>query len=199
MGNLQAIRSMVVKIMIFPIVVGLSIVGSYYSIVKVGEGDKRYSVEKLAQTAKVTAMDIRYQTGREAGSGYTLGELDGSFTGMLKLAPKAINVALFRPYLWEVRNPLMLLSALESAGFLLLALYIVVKRKASVLQSFSNADIVFSILFSVVFAFAVGVSTFNFGTLARYKIPLMPFFLIALTLILHANKDRKVDVLEDTE
>ena len=199
MGRLQRIRSMVLRIMVLPFILGLCALMAYYSVIKVGEGDSRYAAEKLSQTARITAMDIRYQTGREAGSGYSLGELDGSFTGMLRLAPKAINVSLFRPYLWEVRNPLMLLSALESFGFLFLVLYVLWKRRMFVLQSFANSDIAFTMVFSLVFAFAVGVSTFNFGSLARYKIPLLPFFFIGLALILHAKSDRNVDVLDNTE
>ena len=199
MSRMQRIHSMALKIMAFPFILVLCAFLAYYSVIKVGEGDKRYAAEKLSQTARITAMDIRYQTGREAGSGYTLGELDGSFAGMLKLAPKAINVSLFRPYLWEVRNPLMLLSALESTGFLFLVLYVVWKRRTSVLKSFINPDIAFTLVFSIVFAFAVGVSTFNFGSLARYKIPLLPFFFISLALILHAKSDRNSGVLDKTE
>ena len=93
----------------------------------------------------------------------------------------------------------MLLTALESLGFLMLTCYIVLKRGTSIFRAFGNPDVAFCLVFSLVFAFAVGISTFNFGTLSRYKIPIMPFFLMALTLILHSNNDRKVDELEDTE
>ena len=48
--------------------------------------------------------------------------------------------------------------------------------------------ILFSLIFSIAFAFAVGVSTYNFGTLVRYKIPLLPFFVVALILIWHHSK-----------
>ncbi len=199
MGRIQRIRSMVLRILVFPFILGLSAFLAYYSVVKVGEGDTRYAAEKLSQTARITAMDIRFQTGREAGSGYTLGELDGSFGGMLRLAPKAINVTLFRPYLWEVRNPLMLLSALEGTGFLFLVLYVLWKRRTSALRAFAHPDIAFTMVFSIVFAFAVGVSTFNFGSLARYKIPLLPYFFIGLALILHSKRDKNVGVLDTTE
>jgi len=32
------------------------------------------------------------------------------------------------------------------------------------------------LIFSIVFGFAVGFTSYNFGALARYKIPVMPFF-----------------------
>ena len=52
-----------------------------------------------------------------------------------------------------------------------------------------NPVILFCILFSLVFAIFVGMTTLNFGTLVRYKIPCLPFYLIALILILdYKNK-----------
>lgn len=198
MNQLKKIPSMALKILIFPIVISFCVFVGYYSVVKIGEGDRRYALDKLATTAQVTAMDIRYLTGKNAGSGYDLGDLDGSFSGMLKLAPQAINVSLFRPYLWEVGNPLMLLSALESIGLLLFTMVVIAKKKFAIVQSFMNPDFVFCLMFALVFAFAVGVSTFNFGTLVRYKIPLLPFYLIAL-LIAYSNNERNVETLEITE
>jgi hypothetical protein len=199
LSNLKIIRSLVIRILIFPILVVLSIFSIYYSVVKVGEGDRRYAVENIAKTAKITAYDIRFQTGRDAGSGYTLGELDGSFGSMFRLAPQAINVSLFRPYLWEVNNPLMLLSALESLAFLILSVILIFKYRLGVLKSFRNPDISFSFIFSIILAFAVGVSSFNFGTLVRYKIPLLPFYALTMILIYYENKPRKEEELDETE
>ncbi len=199
LGNLKQIPSLVVRILIFPILLAAGIFSAYYSVTKVGEGDRRYAVENIAKTAKITAYDIRFQTGRDAGSGYTLGELDGTFGSMLKLAPQAINVSLFRPYLWEVNNPLMFLSALESLTFLVLALRLVLKYRLSLLRSFNNPNISFSLVFSLIYAFAVGVSAFNFGTLVRYKIPLMPFFALAIILMIYENKPKNVEELDVTE
>jgi len=198
--QLVNIRSLALRVVVLPVVL-IGMVGlSYYVIVKVGEGDQRYSVDKLAETARITATDIRFQTGRFAGSGYTLGELDGTFGSMLRLAPAAVNASLFRPYLWEVRNPLMLLSALESAGFLVFVIYLIFWKRLAVLKAIANPNVLFCLVFSITFAFAVGVSTFNFGTLVRYKIPLIPFFMVALTLIASAvNKDKKFASLEETE
>lgn len=198
--NFSKIQSAVLKIMLLPFM--LSVVGglAFYSIMKAGEDNPKYSINKLAETAKVTAYDIRYWTGREAGSGYSLGELDGSFGSMVRLAPQAINVSLFRPYLWEVRNPLMLLSAMESFVFLIFAIYLLVRKIRYLPGALSQPNILFLLIFSITFAFAVGVSTFNFGTLVRYKIPMLPFLAIAFLLISdYANRRRKLEVLEATE
>ena len=199
LGNLKLIPSVVVRILIFPILVAVGIFSAYYSVTKIGEGDRRYAVENIAKTAKITAYDIRFQTGRDAGSGYTLGELDGSFGSMLNLAPQAINVALFRPFLWEVSNPLMLLSSLESLVFLMLTMILIFRYSSATLKALRNPDVIFAFIFSIIFAFAVGVSSFNFGTLVRYKIPLMPFYLLVLILIYNENKPKKVEEFEETE
>lgn len=199
LGNLTRISSAVVKILLLPVFVGFSIFSTYFSFVKIGQGDKRYAIEHIAETAKVTAYDIRFQTGRDAGSGYTLGELDGSFSSLLKLAPQAINVSLFRPYLWEVKNPLMLLSAIESLVCLFLTLYMIFKYRFSFFRSFRNPDVTFSAVFALIFAFAVGVSSFNFGTLSRYKIPLLPFYAVALAIIFYENSPKKLEAFEETE
>jgi hypothetical protein len=199
-SNFKNIRSLALRVLLVPMGVVMAIASSYFAIVKVGEGDEKYDVTKIAQTAKVTAYDIRYWSGRDAGSGYELGELDGTLSSMLRLAPQAINVALFRPYLWEVRNPLMLISSLEGACFLLAFGIILWNRKRHFINSLSDPNIIFCFVFSISFAFAVGVSTFNFGTLARYKIPMMQFFATGLAIVLtHEKSRRKLDVLESVE
>ena len=123
------VRSLLGRVLIAPFVLVLSLGVAYWTVRKVGEGDSKYAVENLAQTAQVTAYDIAYWTGKDAGSTYSLGELDGTFTSMISLFPQAINVSLFRPYLWEVRNPLMLLAALESLAILLLTLVVLYRIK----------------------------------------------------------------------
>lgn len=184
------IRSTVLKALLVPFVLALIVVSGFYAVVKIGEDDKRYALENLSRTARITAYDIGFYTGKNAGSGYSLGELDDSFTGMLKLAPAAVNVSLFRPYLWEVRNPLMALSAAESFVLFILTLYILFRKRSLFFRALGDPNVLFCLVLSITFAFAVGVSTFNFGTLARYKIPLLPFYALALILIYYYQRPK---------
>jgi hypothetical protein len=198
--NLKKINSTVVRWLFFPFVFIGAMTLAYLSILRAGGENEKYSINRVAQTAQVTAYDIRYYSGKAAGSGYTLGELDGSLGSMIKLAPQAINVSLFRPYLWEVKNPLMLLSALESFTFLVVVLALFYRGKVKVLQSLHDPTILFLFIFSIVFAFSVGVSTYNFGSLVRYKIPMMPFFGVMLALINdYLNSAIKLEELELVE
>lgn len=191
--------SVVVRVLVFPFLILGGIFISYKMVIKVGENDARYAIDNIARTAKITAYDIGFYTGRDAGSRYSLGELDGTFSNMITKAPQAINVSLFRPYLWEVRNPLMLLSALEGTVLLAMVLYILFFVKLNIFSILNNPDIVFALVFSLIIAFAVGITSYNFGTLTRYRIPMLPYFTISLVLLYFRNSERKLARLEATE
>lgn len=198
--TLSTVRSVALRVMILPFLAGIIIVTGYFAVIRIGSDDPRYALDNIAQTAKITAYDIGFYTGRDAGSGYSLGQLDGTFQSMLYLAPQAVNVTLFRPYLWEVRNPLMLLSSAESTLILAATIWLLVTCWSSLGRSLVKPDVLFCLVFSITFAFAVGVSTFNFGTLSRYKIPLLPFYAIALIIIYdHAKSERKLATFDSTE
>lgn len=179
---IRKIRNTMIRIVVAPISIVAMVSIAFYTVYKVGENSPRYSLENLAKTAQVTAYDIGRWTGKSAGSRYDLGDFDGTIGSMISLAPQAINVALFRPYLWEVSNPLMLLASLE--GFVLLVLTIIILFrvfwfKNNILRS---PAVWFALVYSLTFAFAVGISTYNFGTLFRYKVPLMPFYAILIVI-----------------
>ncbi len=195
-----SIRSTLLKFMLVPFVVAGLLFSIYFAIVKVGENDVKYSVENLAKTSRVTANDIGFYTGRNAGSRYSLDIADWTPVSMLLASPTAVNVSLFRPYLWEARNPLMFISSLESTFLFLFSLYIFIFKFKYLFSALRNHNALFCLAFSITFAFAVGISTFNFGTLTRYRIPLLPFYLLALIIMGdYSNKVRKLEVLETTE
>lgn len=199
-SQIYRIRAIILRVMVVPFVVAFLLGSAYYTVIKIGEDDDRYAVTRLASTARITAYDIRYWSGRFAGSGYSLGELDGSFESMVRLAPQAINVSLFRPYLWEVKNILMLFSAVESLVLLGVCVYVIGKQRTRIFSALSDPNILFAVSFALVFAFAIGVSTYNFGTLVRYKVPLLPFIVTALILISDYRKsERKVERLDSVE
>lgn len=106
---------------------------------------------------------------------------------MVLAFPLGIVATLFRPFLWEVKSFVMLISSLESVFFSLVTLLI--WFRIGFLQFFKlifkNADTLFFFIFAMLFAGAVGLSTPNFGTLGRYKIPCLPFYLMMLFIIMH--------------
>lgn len=113
---------------------------------------------------------------------YSLGSFDGTRWDFFSKAPKAIIAGLFRPYLWEARNPVMVLAGLENLGFLILVLIIFWRTGPikTIKLTLEEPLIIFSLSFAITFAFAVGIATANFGALVRLKIPLIPFFSVGL-------------------
>jgi hypothetical protein len=200
MYHYRLLNSTLLKIALLPIVVIGAVVLGYFAVLKAGEDNPKYSMQALAKTAQITAYDIRYWSGKDAGSGYSLGNLDGTWESMIRLGPQAVNVALFRPYLWESKNILMFLAAIESFALLMLTIYTIYVARLKFFRAFSNPVVTYCMVFSLMFAFSVGVSTYNFGTLMRYKIPFMPYYAVALILIIdYAKRLRNVETFEVTE
>jgi len=185
---IKKLHNKMARILVAPFVVTIIAAISIYTVYKVGENSPRYSITNLAETARITAYDIGRWTGRNAGSRYDLGDFDGTPGSMIKLAPAAINVSLFRPYLWEVRSPLMLLASLEGMVLFIITMIIIYRMLWYKINVLRSPAAWFSLVFSLTFAFAVGISTYNFGTLFRYKVPLMPFYAILLVLAYSQSK-----------
>jgi hypothetical protein len=183
--NSQRIQSQLLRMLAKPVLLGLGVAAGAFAATSLTAGDARFDVDKIGERSKITA-DYLYETSvKQEGSAYHLGELDGTIGGMVKLAPQAIVVSLFRPFLWEARNPVMLLSAIEATFFLLFTLRIMFRvGPLQMLLLIGRTPVVLlCIVFSLVFAASVGVSTSNFGTLVRYKIPLIPFYVAALYIM----------------
>jgi hypothetical protein len=108
------------------------------------------------------------------GSSYNLGEVEFTTVGILSKVPAALNVTYFRPYLWESRNPVVLLGALESTILFLLFLYVLYRANFKFIRMLKREPLLYGCLFfCLIFGFSVGFTSYNFGALARYKIPVM--------------------------
>jgi len=168
-------------------VVGLVVIGGRLQ----GELFGEYNVESVGFKAFIT-RDYLYRVSQEQdGSGYTLGDMDPTLLGMLEIAPAGVNVTLFRPYPWEARKPIVMLSALEALFFLGFTIAVIFRNNPLrvVTRIMGDETLQFCLIFTLVFAFAIGISTSNFGSLSRYKIPCMPFYLAFLFIIFYPPKE----------
>lgn len=181
----KRIQNRSVKILATPLLLMLAAGAGVFLLSYLGSYSQKYALENVADTASITANYIQGRTEAKGGTGYTLGEVDNSIAGLLVKFPQAVNVTLYRPYPWEAGKVINLPAVAESFAALLLTLFLFYKiglfRFFRIV--FNNEEIIFCLLFSIIFAFAVGISTYNFGALARYKIPCLPFFYTALVLI----------------
>ncbi len=192
----KSINSQVIRVLFYPFLLSMAIGTSIWAYFQITVNDEIYSLENVGQSTAITANYINYISNKEQGSSYYLGTLDGSLESMLRLAPAAIFTTFFRPFIWEVRNPMMLLSALEILFIVYLAFKTLLKTGLTRLlrTTIANPLILFCLLFSVMMAFVVGISSYNFGTLVRYKIPIIPFFISYLYIVQYHNKSKKEEL-----
>lgn len=132
----------------------------------------------------------RQEAGEGAGGGsyFTVDAELGrrSLAGQLASAPLALVSSLFRPFLFEIRNPLMLFSGLENTVLLVLLLRAAINSWRSMVRVILDTPLLlFSLAFVIIFGVAVGLVTTNMGTLSRYRLPLMPFY---VTMVLALDR-----------
>ena len=170
------------------IIMAASIVG----VVQIAEASEKYRLETLE--TKVKGFQSWHET--LGGSYYSIGGGNVEYTvpGVLKVAPEALSHTFIRPFLWEARNASMLLTAVESSLIIILFLismryYIMDKDLRKYLHG--NHIVVFLFVFSLIFGFTVGFTSYNYGALARYKVPSQGFFLFLLFYIVKKGREFK--------
>jgi hypothetical protein len=100
-------------------------------------------------------------------------------SSVLQHAPKALVSVLFRPFVWETHTMLQLVASLENTLLLLLTIGACLRVK-NVFQS-PNRLLLFSMLvYVVLLAIFLALSTPNYGTLSRYRVGFMPFFILLI-------------------
>lgn len=142
-----------------------------------------YKIDSVAERASIVSKDLKMDY--YGGKSFNIGDYDPSLAGMMSVAHKAIFAALFRPSILDVQNVMMLLSALENTYILLLTIVLMwrLRIRGFIKYVQSHPLLLFSVMFSLFFAFSVGISISNFGSLVRLRIPALPFFVSALFII----------------
>lgn len=143
------------------------------------------SVETISENIMETQKNYIRAT-PDDGALLDYGEIVPTPAGLAKLLPKALVAALFRPFLWEARKLTSIFAAIEGSLLFCFTLYVFLRKGifSSLRTIASDTTILFCFVFSIIFATAIGLNCFNLGTLVRYKIPCLPFFVLSLVLIL---------------
>ena len=190
------IKNKLIKIALLPILIFIGAITTYYGLNTFME-DSKYSINNISKTVNIASQyhnSISTTKGNvkrgHGGSGYGLKEFDGTISGLIELGPQAIIISLYRPFIWEIRNPMMVLSSLESSFLLFLSFWLIKKNKFRLLSKMKEPVILFCFSFSIVVALSAGLTSGNFGNLSRYRIPALPFLCIAL-IIISEQKDLK--------
>jgi hypothetical protein len=191
-GQLKNIKTGLVKFIIAPLLISAILI--VFSLImtristKMGEyGD----LDKSLKKAQITQQDLT-RSEQYGENYYDIGEFEATPTGVLSKAPIATISGIFRPFIWEARNPFVLLAGIESLFLMLFSFYTI--YKTGLLKTFknifTNPILIFSFSFILIFGFGVGLATANFGALVRYKIPLLPFLTAGLFILIEMSKKK---------
>ena len=182
------------RLILRPILLVSAVVTIFFLAPQIEKISSDYALEQVLNTAETTGRYIKRISEESGGSAYDLGNIEYTPIGLLKTIPKGITVTMYRPFLYEVKNPVMLMSALESTIVLIFTLYVFFK--VGLIRFFfiitKHPFLSAALVFSLTFAFAIGISTFNFGSLARYKIPCLPFYGVAFIVPLIESQKNKL-------
>jgi hypothetical protein len=127
-------------------------------------------------------------------SSFEIGEIETSVSGLIKKIPIGFYSTYFRPHLWEVKKPIVLFSAFESFLFLAFTLFTLVKKWNNLFRLVRNDLFArLSLYYSIILGIIIGLNTFNFGTLIRYKIPVVPFALLFVLLLYYYTPPKKTE------
>lgn len=186
---LSPLKNVVIKSFILIIFITISLVVAYIS-------NFSEQVQIIAEESKeqIDTFQKNYKATEEEGKGTLVAkEVDPSFVGFVLRSPAAIFTCLFRPFLWESRKIVILFTALESMTLLFCTLFLMYKMKFLVFFSaiFKNRFLLFAFATSMLFALIIGFTTYNFGTMVRYKIMLLPFYYFMLVVLYTKLRERK--------
>ena len=174
-----------------PLILIVSLFSGFIALKLVGGKLGEYNIESVMTRAVDVQQDLKQDY--YGGNTFDIGDFEATPISMLSKAHLAITAALFRPFLWEAGNVVMLVSALENFLLLIFSIYLLIKVR--VIHLFRlilrHHLLVFSFTFSLFFAFCIGLTTSNFGSMVRYKIPAMPFYLASLIIARELLQEQK--------
>jgi hypothetical protein len=189
--RIVSIRNALFRVILLPfLIIGL-VVLSVFALVQMGDSLGKFGLDSALQNIEAVQGDLANESSYGENK-FDLGTFDGTWWGVASKFPVATNATLFRPYLWEASNPVILLSGLENLFVLGLTLFVLLRAGPifSLRCIASNPLLLMSMVFAILFAFVAGVTTPNFGALVRFKIPMLPFYIGSLFIIQYLHGER---------
>jgi len=185
------VKSGALKFLIKISLIGITLLGFFILSNKFSEELGSYSLDNIAKTAETTRSYVYGQSGDD-GSGYDLGEIDPSAMGLIKVFPKALMVSLYGPFLWQAKKIIVFLNSIEASLFLIISIRIFTRIGFVKIwkEIKSDPNIQFFLVFTIIFGFAVGLTSGNYGSLSRYRIPCLPMFGLSLLLIYYKAENK---------
>jgi hypothetical protein len=169
---------------------------AYYNNIEINEYQKEKLISKsydenvlgngwnILEKLKFKQLGNRVEAKREGANSYIhVTTLNGSFMNFLAVLPEGILNSILRPYIWEVKNVLMFVPALENL-FLLFLMVVIPIGMAVKKDNTIDQVLWFVIFFILTTATFIGILTPVLGNLVRYKVAFLPLLYLLFTLLL---------------
>lgn len=187
------VKNKVLRVFVFPVAMLAVSFGGMYVMTNVANivGGSYKSVDSMLSKAVISQQDLK--SDNYEGASFDIGDYDATVSGAASVTPAAIVAGLYRPFLWEANSIVMILSGLENLVLLFLTIFVLVRAgPLFFIRTLSKEPfLIFCFVFSIIMAMGIGLSTANFGALVRFKIPLIPFFLMGWLFVLTEYRNKK--------
>lgn len=185
-GVINRIKSFTLLRVLIKAMLAVSVVGvSVYVLASYNLAELLASNDSFAD-AIVVQQDFQHNTeiyGGDEGKRYSLGEVDFTLVGIVKVIPASIVAGIYRPFIWEALTPSLLFNGLESLLLIFLTFwFLMVKPGVRIRAITTNELLVFSFGFILFIAFMAGFTSILFGVLVRIRAPLLPFLGLLLSI-----------------
>lgn len=161
-----------------------------YSFISVGISNAFDDVIKDSQTF-IKNTDFLTKNGYN-GESTILPKFDPTPAGLALLGLNGFVMVFLRPFPWELNKFIYIFLILEN----LLIYYLIFKKIKTGPLNFNKNYLLlrnFSFLFFIFLGLIVGITTFNFGTIARYRVPALPFLFAGIFAFKLVRRKRKID------
>jgi hypothetical protein len=160
-----------------------------------------FSTLWISPAANLPSMIVKRQQEYLALHGNTRFELDtlqATPASFIRVLPQSLNNTFLRPYIWEAKGPLQLVTALEVIFFWLLILWFFFRKQMGWKQALTSPLILSFIYFSIFSYVLIGYTVPFPGAIIRYKIIFELMLLITISLCtkltLYSSNSKKLHI-----
>lgn len=124
----------------------------------------------------------------QSGSSIAIQPLEDNFLSLVSHLPMAFYNSMFLPWFFEGGSPMIMLAGFENLLLLMIAVFCLAMSRFRI----KNTPLFWLCVFFFIGIFALtGLTTPVVGAIVRYKVPALPFLVIALMMMIDLEKIRK--------
>lgn len=144
---------------------------------------KQFEFNELAYGNAKDAYNNRIPIAKSA---IRIKALEPTLSSLIRNSPQALTNVIFRPFVWELKSPMMLLAGLENIFIFAFILICILFMKP--LSEIPWEAVLFCLSFVTIQFLIIGCTIPILGALVRYRVPALPFLMIGFLLLLDKEK-----------